>query len=404
MKVGYILTTFPCRTETFAAGEIEGLGKLGFVITVFAATSQGHRPARSETMKVFYRPSLFSTEALLSIGYLFIRYPLALGKLLCLALRLICTCPREAVSLMANVHTIGFFARHFDSGAISHIHAYFLSWPATIGLGLSAATGRTFSIAAHARDIFVEHGAIELKISRAKFVTTCTQQGLKYLKANLPAKYHHKLRLSYHGTKIASGRPALGGKDTSKSNGQDTVIAVGRFIRKKGFAELLRAFDLVVRKKPHCRLMIVGDGPGRKQLAGVIKQLVLKDHVELLGWQDSDATLRLIRQADVLVAPSLIADDGDRDGIPNVILEAFAGGTPVVASELEGISEAVEHGRTGLLVEPGDVAGFALAIKELLDNRYLRSQLSQTAYKAAIQRFDSTQNTKELGRLFIGTN
>ena len=88
MKVGYILTTFPCRTETFAAGEIEGLGKLGFVITVFAATSQGHRPARSETMKVFYRPSLFSTEALLSIGYLFIRYPLALGKLLCLALRL----------------------------------------------------------------------------------------------------------------------------------------------------------------------------------------------------------------------------------------------------------------------------------------------------------------------------
>jgi glycosyltransferase involved in cell wall biosynthesis len=150
--------------------------------------------------------------------------------------------------------------------------------------------------------------------------------------------------------------------------------------------------------------MIVGDGPGRKQLAGVIKQLVLKDHVELLGWQDSDATLRLIRQADVLVAPSLIADDGDRDGIPNVILEAFAGGTPVVASELEGISEAVEHGRTGLLVEPGDVAGFALAIKELLDNRYLRSQLSQTAYKAAIQRFDSTQNTKELGRLFIGTN
>lgn len=404
MKIGYILTTFPGRTETFAAREIEGLRKLGFVITVLAATSQRHAHACVEDTEVFYRPSLFATEALLSIGYLSIRYPLALGRLLCVALRLLGACPREAMSLIGNLHTIGFFARHLDREAVSHIHAYFLSWPATIGLGLSAATGRSFSISAHARDIFVEHGAIKLKVSRAKFVTTCTRQGLKHLKASLPAQYHHKLRLCYHGIRMGSGCPDHGGKNISESKRNDTVIAVGRLVQKKGFGDLLRAFALVVRKKPHCRLMIVGDGSGQKQLNGLTEQLALKDHVELFGWQGHDLTLRLIEQATVLVAPSVISDDGDRDGIPNVILEAFASGTAVIASSLKGISEAVEHRRTGLLVKPGDVKELASAIKELLNSKKLQSQFSQTAYETAVQRFDSAKNTKQLAKLFISTN
>ncbi len=404
MKIGYILTTFPCRTETFAVGEIEGLCKFGFVAIVLAATSQGDAHTCAETMRVFYRPSLFSTEALLSIGYLPIRYPLALVKLLCLALKLLGACPREAVSLIGNLHTIGFFARHLDREEISHIHAYFLSWPAVIGLGLSAATGRSFSISAHARDIFVEHGAIKLKVSCAKFVTSCTQQGLKHLKANLPAQCHHKLHLCNHGIKIVSGCSEHGGKNISESECNDTVIAVGRLVQKKGFGELLKAFALVVQKKPDYRLRIVGNGPDQKQLTELIEQLALEDHVELLGWQGSDVTLRLIRQATVLVAPSLVADDGDRDGIPNVILEAFASGTPVIASRLDGISEVVEHRRTGLLVKPGNVTELASAIKELLNNKYLQSRLSQTAYKTVVQRFDSAKNTKQLAKLFIGTN
>jgi glycosyltransferase involved in cell wall biosynthesis len=134
------------------------------------------------------------------------------------------------------------------------------------------------------------------------------------------------------------------------------------------------------------------------------EQLNLKNHVEFLGWQDFDATLRLIRQSTVLVAPSIISDDGDRDGIPNVILEAFACGTPVIASRLEGISEAVEHRVTGLLVKPGDVVKLASAIEELLDNRYLHRELSHRAYETVIQRFNSAENTKQLCKLFSSVN
>jgi len=404
MKVGYILTTFPCRTETFAAREIEGLTKLSFIINVFAAANQGRAHPHTESMKVFYRPSLFSLEALLSIGYLCIKYPFALAKLLCLVLKVFATCRREAMSLISNIHTIGFFTKHLDEEDIFHIHAYFLSWPATIGLAISVATGRSFSISAHARDIFVEHGAIGLKVSHAKFLATCSQQGLEYLKANLPAKYHYKLRMCYHGIKISSEYSGLLGKCASKSNSNGTVIAVGRLVQKKGFEGLLRAFALVVRENPHYRLIIVGDGPGHKQLNDLIKQLTIKDQVELMGWQGHNVTLRLIKQATVLVAPSLLADDGDRDGIPNVIIEAFASGTPVIASGLEGISEVVEHCRTGLLVKPGNIAELASAIKELLNNKHLQNRLSQAAYETVIQRFDTSKNTRQLVELFLNAN
>jgi len=401
MKIGYILTTFPSQTETFAAREIEGLRKLGFVIEVLAAINNEQSHKYTGTEKVCYRCSLFSIEAFLSIGYLFIRYPLALGRLLYLVLIFFRECPKEAVSLIGNLHTIGLFTRHLDRESISHIHSYFLNWPAVVGLGISAATKRSFSISAHARDIFVEHGALKIKISRAKFVTTCTLQGLKYLKASLPAQYHHKLHLCHHGISLASERPKYVGKKRFESKHNDIVIAVGRMVQKKGFSGLLRAFALVIRKKPFCKLRIVGDGPERKHLIKLIEELAIEDQVELLGWQKSDVTLQAIRQATILVAPSLIADDGDRDGIPNVILEAFASYTPIIASKLEGISEVVEHRRTGLLVQPGDIAALTSAINELLSNSNLYNRLSKTAYETVVQHFDSARNAKELANLFI---
>lgn len=400
MKIGYILTTFPSRTEIFAAGEIQGLSRLDLDITVLAATAQQYGCGYLTNAKIFYRPRFFSADTVLSVGYLFKKYPLALVKLIFLILRLLKSYPREAIVLIGNFHTISFFATCIDRQAISHLHAYFLSWPACIGLALAKITNRPFSIAAHARDIFVEHGAIKLKASYAKFVAVCSQQGLKHLKVKLPEKYHHRLHLNYHGIDTISKYPGLYEKNISESKHNDTIIAVGRLIDKKGFINLLKAFALVVREKPNCRLMIVGDGTLRRQLTVLIEELGLKDVVQLLGWQGHDITLRLIKQATVLVAPSVIADDGDRDGVPNVILEAFACGTVVIASSLEGIGEVVRHEQTGLLVKPGNIEELALATRKLLNDKGLRQRLSKKAYEMMIQNFDSTKNFKQLANLF----
>ncbi|MHC4647919.1 MAG: glycosyltransferase [Planctomycetota bacterium] len=322
MRLGYILTTFPCRSETFVEAEIEALRKLGFDITVLAAVNPGDARTDGAHTETLYRPAMFSARAFLSVAYLLVRRPLALGKIACLIIRLLGSCPREALSLMGNLHTIGFFARHVDSRRISQLHAYFLSWPATIGLGLSVATGRQLSISAHARDIFVERGAVELKVSRTRFVSVCTQQGLKYLKSVLSARCHHKLHVCYHGTRTAGACCRLEEGCGPPFACAKFLIAVGRMVEKKGFANLLNAFGLVVRQRPDCRLMIVGDGPQRKRLAALRNRLGLEDCVEFSGWREPEVTRELIRRATALVMPSIVARDGDRDGIPNAILEA----------------------------------------------------------------------------------
>jgi glycosyltransferase involved in cell wall biosynthesis len=404
MKIGYILTIFPCRSEIFARREIEELLRLGFDISIFAATGEKNAGESNTIAKIYYRPSFVSAESFSSLFYLLAKYPLAYFKLLWLILRLTISSPREAISLAGNIHTVAYFAKHLDRREISHVHAYFLSWPATIGLAISVVTGRPFSISAHARDIFVEHGAAELKISRAKFVTACTHQGLKHIKANLPAQYYDKLHLCHHGIKVNSESSEPHGKNAAESNHSDTIIAVGRMVPKKGFDNLLRAFASVIQKKPQYKLRIVGDGPERTRLNELIKQLSLENNVELTGWRESDETLRLIKKAAILVAPSVITNNGDRDGIANVILEAFANRTPVIASRLEGTSEAVEHRSTGLLVKPADVTELADAIDELLNNNALQSKLSKNAYETAKQNFDSVKNMKQLAKLFIDSN
>lgn len=400
MKIGYILTTFPSQSETFAAGEIKALCKSGFDITVFAATDNWHPNKYTQGINIVYRASFFSIDAITSIAYMILNYPQAMFKLFFLILRFIKLCPREAILLMCNLHTISFFARHINRTNISHIHAYFLSWPACIGLALAKVTNRPFSIAAHARDIFVEHGAVNLKVANAGFVVTCTKQGLRHLKTNVSPKHHQRLYLNYHGVNANFEVPELFDKQLSELKPNNTVIAVGRLIPKKGFDNLIKAFALITKEIPASVLIIVGQGPEKKTLDELVAELMLKGRIHLLGWQDHDITLRLIRQATVLVAPSLIADDGDRDGIPNVILEAFAAKTAVIASNLEGISEAVKDEKTGLIVEPGDFSGFAHALKRLLTNKNLQHSLCQNAHKVAMESFDCSKNINQLANLF----
>jgi glycosyltransferase involved in cell wall biosynthesis len=401
MRVGYILTTFPSRTETFAAREMESLGASDLDITVFAATGDRNLPSPAEGWSVFYRPGRFSANAFVSIAYLISKYPTAPAKLLRLWLKLMRECPREAISLMGNIHTIATFARYFDAGEISHVHAYFLSWPAIVGLALSIVTDRPFSISAHARDIFVEHGAMESKVARAGFVTVCTNQGLKYLQANMPVKYHNRLHLNYHGVKkeLVSRRGIRKGVGEYKYS--NTVIAVGRLIKKKGFEDLLKAFALIAKRRSDCGLVIVGEGPEREKIEELIGQLAIGNHVELLGWENTNKTLLLIQRATILVAPSLLAYDGDRDGIPNVILEAFANGTPVIASRLDAICEAVEHRKNCLLVKPGAIEELASAIDELLNNKILQKKLAQEARETVLERFDLEKNARRLTSLFV---
>jgi len=400
-KIAYILTTFPCPSETFAAREIQTLQKTGLDIMVFAASSCKRQPADTEPVGVFYRPGLFSWDTFLSLIYLAVKHPLSAVKLITLVLEFLLICPTEALTLIGNFHTICFFAYAAERYGISYIHAYFLSWPACIGLSIAKITNKPFSIAAHSRDIFVEHGAVELKVSQAKFVVCCSRQGLDYLKARLPGKYHDRLHLNYHGIDV--DLLSLKPKGAAEKS-IPTILSIGRLVRKKGFEYLIKAFEEVLRDRPNCCMIIAGDGPQKQKLVRLIYALHLAEKVQLPGWLEHQKILELIGRANVLVVPSIIDKDGDRDGIPNVILEAFCLGTPVIASALTGITEAIRHKQTGLLVEPSNTSQLRSALEKILSDKNLGSRISDSAYEAVKKHFDIDTNCKKLIALFENTN
>ena len=403
MKLAYVLTTYPCRTETFASREIEHLRRLGFDIKVLAAVDPEMSIKKVQSQCVRYRPALFSRTSVSAVIYLLYKYPAGIFRLFALVSQLIVRYPTEAKQLLVNLHTIGYFTRYLDRENIHHIHAYFLNWPANIALALSRITGRTFSISGHARDIFVESGSLKMKADFAQFITICTRQGLDYLKDNLPARLHHKLHLVYHGVNAADIKP-YESWDITEQKLEDIIIVAARFVPKKGLVNLLQAFFLVRKSRPACILMVAGDGPQRDELERLTCRLSIADAVWFIGWQEQDFLMRYLQAATVLAVPSVIAADGDRDGIPNVILEAFAGRVPVVASNVGGIGEAVQDKKTGILVEPGDVKQLADTLLNVLRDKRLQKKLSQKAYASVIKNFNIEHNIKTLADLLRNTH
>ncbi|KKK67347.1 hypothetical protein LCGC14_2954970, partial [marine sediment metagenome] len=341
------------------------------------------------------RPKAFSSVGVRAFWSLFVRKPLTFLKLCILILRIALSSPREALTLMGNIQCISYFARCLKERGIFHIHAGFLSWPACMALAVSVVSGCTFSIAAHARDLFVEYGAVNLKASHARFITTCTHQGLEHLQKILPKQLHHKLHLNYHGINWAQTDAV---SDLNKSN--KTILAVGRLVEKKGFANLIKAFGTIHKRCPEYMLQIVGEGPLQNSIADLIEKLSLSGKVEMMGWQEHRITLEFIRQATILVVPSIVAVDEDRDGIPNVIFEAIALETPIIASDLPAICEVLEHRKTGLLATAGNPAKLASLILELIKDKGLQNNLTQNALEGAEKRFDLFENSNQLAQLF----
>ena len=400
MKIGYILTTYPNRSELFVAREIRHLQESDLDIVVFAA-ERGDAPLEERSVvPTFYRPSRLSWLSIASVGYILRQYPLGFFKLLKLTLDLASF--RDAKSLVTNLHTVGFFLKCLDRQSMQHLHACFLNWPAVIALAISVLSRRSYSISVHARDVFVEMGDAELKVSRSRFTVGCTRQALDHLRATLHPRCHDKLCLNYHGVEQVRPQFPQRYQDEEAWKAAPRIIAIGRFVPKKGLVHLLDAFARLLKCHPECRLQLVGDGPDRGILDSLAKRLSIEESVDFPGWCTPDAVRQLLRGAAMLVVPSVVADDGDRDGIPNVILEAFAVGTPVVATRLPGISEAIEHGVTGILVEPGDVEGIASAVEHLLQSQHLGAELADNAHRTLSQRFDIQKNVSELNRLFHG--
>jgi glycosyltransferase involved in cell wall biosynthesis len=286
-----------------------------------------------------------------------------------------------------------------EAGNIRHLHAHFCHGATTMAMFASQLTGYPFSFTAHAKDIYLPKlnpgDLLLLKLRRAKFVVTCTG-----------ANHHHLQEITsqsapihtiYHGVDTTRFTPSIG-RETPPI---PTILSVGRFVEKKGFPFLIEACRILREHGIPFYCRIVGEPDEQSQLVqDLIHRYQLEQQISIGSGVTQEELRTIYQEATVFVLPCHVVDNGDRDGIPNVLAEAMASGVPVISTNVSGIPEIIADRRNGVLVAQRDPFALAKAIEELLVDSDFRNTLAQAGRETICRIFDSSQTTKQLFDLF----
>jgi glycosyltransferase involved in cell wall biosynthesis len=281
------------------------------------------------------------------------------------------------------------------------LHAHFIHTPASVAFYASLILDVPWSCSAHAKDIWTSSdGDLALKLASARFVVTCTKAGRDRL-ARL-AHGRAKPILSYHGLDLdrfpSFARPRL------QRNGTDpldpvVVLSVGRAVEKKGYDVLLRALALLPRELSW-RFVHIGGGELMEKLQALAASLGIADRIRWEGAQAQHAVLESYRQSDIFALACRIAHDGDRDGLPNVLIEASSQSLVCLSTDVSGVTELLSNEKTGLVVEAENPEAFSGALRRLIVDPALRQKLGEAAQRQVRQRFDHRNSVRQLVDLF----
>jgi glycosyltransferase involved in cell wall biosynthesis len=252
--------------------------------------------------------------------------------------------------------------RALRQGGFTHVHAHFANWPSTLGWLAARETGLPFTFSAHARDLFVEPQLLEEKAADAIAFFACHRRAYEQLRQLAGGS---RAVLMHHGLPLEA-YPFCGTQPPARKGRPARLVCAGRFVPKKGLADILTALAHKELRSRAIELTLVGAGDQRRELEGVVAHHNLADRVRFSAPESSVDLVERLRSADLLVAPCRKADDGDHDGVPNVLLEAFALGLPVVGTDAGSLPEVLTP-QTGFVAPSDDPAGLAGAVAEALD-------------------------------------
>ncbi|MCL2122756.1 MAG: glycosyltransferase, partial [Desulfovibrionaceae bacterium] len=279
---------------------------------------------------------------------------------------------------------------------IELLHAPWANGSCTAAWMASQLTGMPFAFTGRAGDIYPQDGLLREKLEACLFARTNTAANVSYLASHAPAGHEDKVVLIYNALTLPIEPPAR-----TRAEPPYKILAVGRFARTKGFACLMTAMARLKRASFSCRLTLVGDGWLRIPLRKLRSRLQLEDCVTMTGFVSHDRMPALLESHHMLVAPCEVTAAGDRDGIPNVIIEAFSQGMPVVATNVSGIGEIVVHNKTGLLIEQRDADALADAIRILATDRERALAMAEEGKRHVRRMFDPQTNIRALYMLYV---
>ncbi len=290
---------------------------------------------------------------------------------------------------------------------VDRLYAHFLHTPASVARYAALIRGLPWSVSAHARDIWTSPAWDKReKLAEAEWAVTCTRIGAEHLAALAPAP--GRVELLYHGLDFTRFPDPPARRDASDGTGANDgtdigapvrLLSVGRAVEKKGYHDLLAALaQLPTGLAWH--LTHIGGGAQAQALKARAAVLGLEERIDWLGAQPQERVLAAYRDADLFVLASRIAGDGDRDGLPNVLMEAQSQALCCLSTRVSAIPELILDGETGLLVPPGDPAALAAALARLIRDPALRRRLGTAGCRRVRAEFDMAGGIARLLRRF----
>jgi glycosyltransferase involved in cell wall biosynthesis len=402
-RVAFLLKGYPRLSETFIAQEILALERRGleiFIVSLRHPTDRATHPVhRLIRAALFYLPEyLYQEPRRVWRGWLRSRRCPGYPKARAAWLADLCRDPTpnrvrrfgQALVLAAELPR-----------NINHLHAHFLHTPASVARYAAKITGLSWTVSAHAKDIWtIPVWEKRAKLAEAKWVVTCTETGRRHL-ATLEPRVD-TVALCYHGLDFerfpaAPLRPA--GGDGSDPRHPVILLSVGRLVAKKGYDDLVAALALLPAGL-EWRFVHIGGGALGAALRRQAEQLGLSRRIEWRGALAQPDVLASYRSADLFVLGSKLAKDGDRDGLPNVLIEAQSQRLACVATNVSGIPELIEQGVTGLLTPPNDPVALGQRIAELIRDPARRAALGAAGERRVRRVFAMESGIDALARRF----
>jgi glycosyltransferase involved in cell wall biosynthesis len=426
--VAYVIKGYPRLSELFIASEIHRLEQAGLRLRLFVLKPADERFRHPTVDRIHALPEYLPATASVSGTPLWrwlpahlprfagaivrtaLARPFALARAIgaagaqaVRARKTFWSAPRR-VYVKELLQAIAIADRLRGAPEIKHLHAHFCHGATTVAWLAAIISGRTFSFTAHAKDLYTRSlnpaGLLRRKLAAARFAVTCTETNRDFLRRQAGTtpvfRVYHGLNAEFAG--LLSGDLTTDGPEARPDL---RIIAVGRHVHKKGFDVLIDACAVLARQDVAFEATIIGErGDQSTALESAIGERGLQHRVELLGPMSQARLLSALRSATVFCLPCRISDDGDRDGIPNVLVEAMATGLPVVTTGVSGIPELVVHEVTGLVVAPDDATRTAAALLRIHRDVGLAARLTANGRALVAERFDGDRLIGELYTLF----
>jgi glycosyltransferase involved in cell wall biosynthesis len=401
--LGYILKGYPRISETFISNEILLLERMGFTMRLFPMRKPRESFCHNSVKEIKARVDYLPTELLPDFPHL-VRPNIFLAAKKPKQFRETLLLAGQGVGKGNGLATL----KHFLQGGylvnnyllkenIVQLHGHFAHSPTSVTRFASLLSGIPFSFTAHAKDIYTSDKAkIRKKIAEARFVVTCTQHNKDYLQA-LAGDCPTPIYCIYHGIDLELFQQTIA---PVKTHNPFKILTVARMTQKKGLPTIYKALAGLHKKGIAFQHTLIGDGDDRDKILALISSLGLAECCQWIGTRTHEEVLVHFQASDLFVLGCEIAENGDRDGIPNVLVESLAMGVPALSTNVSAIPEILIDGKTGMTVPPSHPELLEAAMIRMLTDQKLRKKLIAGGQERVKDTFDNSRWIQKLAGIF----